>query len=169
MKSYQISDFLLSFPTNCWRNLWRKKKGSKKWEEILFFIVEVEQHITIMPNPAARRGSMANYAFPELHPKVNIITNPAARRGSMANYAIPELHPKVNIITKPAFPFKPVTRCRSLRCVHSTGTYGPRHVYYKTGFIAGILYYNNCLEKYLFTYDVWCLAVLHLSYNCSQL
>ncbi len=32
---------------------------------------EVEQHITIMPNPAARRGSIANYAFPELHPKVN--------------------------------------------------------------------------------------------------
>jgi hypothetical protein len=24
-----------------------------------------------MPNPAARRGSIANYAFPELHPKVN--------------------------------------------------------------------------------------------------
>lgn len=31
---------------------------------------EVEQHITIVPNPRAkRRGSMADYAFPELHPR----------------------------------------------------------------------------------------------------
>ena len=30
----------------------------------------IEKKITIMPNPAAKRGSLANFAFPELHPKV---------------------------------------------------------------------------------------------------
>lgn len=31
---------------------------------------EYEQHITIVPNPRAkRRGSMMDYAFPELHPR----------------------------------------------------------------------------------------------------
>ena len=30
--------------------------------------IDIEQHITIVPNPRAkRRGSMADYAFPELH------------------------------------------------------------------------------------------------------
>ena len=29
-----------------------------------------EQHISIIQNPRPRRGSMANFAFPELHPKV---------------------------------------------------------------------------------------------------
>lgn len=66
---------------------------------------EYEQHLTIVPNPRAkRRGSIADYAFPELHPRAKSKQEPenlliltrthTDKHGRRHSVAVPLVPPK---------------------------------------------------------------------------